>query len=62
MELVFRLVLNIFLKKQSECKCLIPILGGFHMAKCVLHCIGKNLNGCGLEDGLVEQIFLGLRS
>ena len=51
---VFRLVLNIFLKKQSEFKCLIPVLGGFHMAKCVLHCIGKYLNGCELEDRLVE--------
>ena len=58
---VFRLVLNIFLKKQSEFKCLIPMLGGFHMAKCVLHCIGKYLNGCGLEDGLVEINIFGIK-
>ena len=58
---VFRLVLNIFLKKQSEFKCLIPMLGGFHMAKCVLHCIEKYLNGCGLEDGLVEINIFGIK-
>ena len=57
---VFRLVLNIFLKKQSEFKCLNPMLGGFHMAKCVLHCIGKYLNGYGLKD--LKQTFLELRS
>ena len=58
---VFRLVLNIFLKKQSEFKCLIPMLGGFHMAKCVLHCIGKYLNGCELEDELVEINIFGIK-
>ena len=30
------------------------------MAKCVLHCIGKYLNGCGLEDGLVEINIFGI--
>ena len=54
-------MLNIFLKKQSEFKCLIPMLGGFHMAKCVLHCIGKYLNGCGLEDGLVVTNIFGIK-
>ena len=57
---VFRLVLKIFLKKQIEFKCLIPILGGFHMAKCVLHCIGKYLNGYGFKDGLVETNIFGI--
>ena len=57
---VFRLVLNIFLKKQSEFKCLIPMLGGFHMAKCVLHCIGKYLNGYGSKDRLVETNSFGI--
>ena len=61
-EAVFRLVFNICVKKQSEFKCLILMLGGFHMAKCVVHCIEKYLNGCGLEDGLVETNILGLRS
>ena len=58
---VFRLVLNIFLKKQSEFKCLNPMLGRFHMAKCVLHCIGKYLNGCELEDELVEINIFGIK-
>ena len=31
------------------------------MAKCVLHCIAKYLNGCGLEDGLVETNIFGIK-
>ena len=31
------------------------------MAKCVLHCIEKYLNGCGLEDGLVETNIFGIK-
>ena len=33
------------------------ISGGFHMGKCLEHCIGKNIGknkGTGLEDGLIE--------
>ena len=31
------------------------------MAKCVLHCIGKYLNGYGLKDGLVEINIFGIK-
>ena len=47
---VFRIVLNIYLKKQDEFSNLIPMLGGFHMVKCVLHCIGKFMKGSGLDN------------
>ena len=38
---VFRIVLNGYLKCPNMFKNLIPMLGGFHMAKCAQHCIGK---------------------
>ena len=37
---------------------LVPCLGGFCMAKCVRHCIGKYIQGSVLDDALVEaQVF-----
>ena len=51
---VFRLVLNIYLKLPEEFKNLVPMLGGFHTAKCVQRCIGKYIKETGLEDALVE--------
>ena len=50
---VFRLVLNIYLKRPEEFKNLLPMLGGFHTAKCVQRCIGTYIKGTGLEDALV---------
>ena len=38
---VSRLVLNIYLKHPEELKSLVPMLGGFHTAKCVQRCIGN---------------------
>ena len=37
------------------------MLGAFHMAKCVLHCIGKYVKGCGLEDSFLETNIFGLK-
>ena len=45
---VFRIVLNIYLKKQDKFSNLIPMLGVFHMAKCVLRCIDKFIKGADL--------------
>ena len=56
---VFRIVLDIFLNRPDEFPCLLPMLGGFHMAKCALHCIWKYISGSGLEDGLVEVGIFG---
>lgn len=50
---VYRIVLYIFLKCPEEFNNLIPIIVEFHMATCVEHCIGKFVNGCGLENGLL---------
>ena len=37
---------------------LVPCLSGFHMAKYVQHCIGKYIQGSGLDDTLMEsQVF-----
>ena len=56
---VFRIVLEIFLACPDEFNKLLPMLGGFHMAKCVEHCIGKFVRGCGLEDSLLETVVFG---
>ena len=58
---VFRLVLNIYLKRPEESKKLMPMLGGFHTAKCVQRCIGKFIKGTGLEDALVEAGVFGVK-
>ena len=42
---VFRIVLDIFLNNLDEFKDPLPMLGGFHMAKAVLHAIGKCVKG-----------------
>ena len=55
---VFRIVLDIYLAHSEEFKCLLPMLGCFHMAKVAEHAIGKYINGCGLENALkISEIF-----
>ena len=55
---VYRIVVNIYLKCPNKFKMLVPGLGGFHMAKCVQHCIGKYIWGSGLDNTLVRtQVF-----
>ena len=51
---VYRKVVNIYIKCPEKFKTLVPCLGGFHMRKCLEHCIGKNIKGTGLEDALIE--------
>ena len=41
------------------CKPLVPCLGGFHMAKCSQHCIGKYIKGTELDDVLLETNIFG---
>ena len=38
------------------------MLGNFHFAKAVQHCIGKLLKGTGLSDALVETKAFGLKA
>ena len=55
---VYRIVVDIYLKCSNEFNMLVPCLGGFLMAKCVQHCIGKYIRGSNLDDPLVEtQVF-----
>ena len=58
---VFRIVLNIYLKCPDKFEGLVPMLGGFHMAKCVQRVIGKYIKGTGLEDALVETGIFGVK-
>ena len=58
---VFHIVLVIYLKCPNKFNGLIPMLGGFHMAKCAQHCIGKYIKGTGLEDCLVETGIFGVK-
>ena len=51
---LFRIVFNIVLSNPKEFDKLIPMLGSFHTAKVVEHCIGKYLRGSGVEGALVE--------
>ena len=55
----FRIMLDIYLKCPYEFSDLVPMLGGFHMAKCVHRCIGKCIKDTGLEDALVETGVFG---
>ena len=49
---VFRIVLDIYLQKKDEYCNIILMLGGFHIAKFVEHCIGKYIQESCLEESL----------
>ena len=49
-EVVYNSVVEIYLKCPNEFKMLVPCLRGFHMVKCVQHCIGKYIRGSGLDS------------
>ena len=51
---VFKIILNIYTKKQDSFSNLITMLGRFHMTKCVLYCIEKVVKGSGLGNVLIE--------
>ena len=55
----FRIMLDIYLKCPYEFSDLVPMLGGFHMAKFVRRCIGKCIKDTGLEDTLVDTGVFG---
>ena len=58
---VYRIVANIVLQRPNEFKGIIPMLGGFHMAKALLHCIGKYVKHTGLVDALTETEAFGIK-
>ena len=51
---VHHIVVDIYIKCPEKFKALVLCLGGFHMGKCLEHCIDKYIKGTGLEDGLIE--------
>ena len=54
----FSIVLDIYLQKKDEFCNIISMLGGFHTAKFVEHCIGKYIQGSCIEKSLREtQVF-----
>ena len=55
------IVSDIVLKHPKEFENLVPMMGGVHMAKAAMHCVGKFLKGCGIEDALVETKAFGLK-
>ena len=58
---VFRIVADIYLQRPEQFKSLIPMLGGFHTAKCVEHCVGKYISDSGIEDVLKQTKVLGVK-
>ena len=53
---------DIVLQSPKLFKCLIPMLGGFHMTKAPLHCIGKFVKINGLFDTLIETGTFGVKT
>ena len=58
---VYCIVTNIFLKQSEHFRDLVPMMGGFHMAKATVHCVGKYLRGNGMGDAFVETETFGLK-
>ena len=56
-----RIVLDIFLQKQDQFRNLIPMLSGFHTAKCLQHSIGKYIRGSGLAESLRQTRVFGVK-
>ena len=55
---VLRIVLDIYLQKKNEFCNVIPMLGDFHTAKYIEHCIGKYIQGSCIEESLRQtQVF-----
>ena len=59
---MFHIVFEIVLSNPKEFDKPIPMLGSFHTAKVVEHCIGKYLRGSGVEDALVETGVFGVKA
>ena len=60
-EVVYRIVADITHQKKDKFSGIIPLLGGFHMAKAAQHSIGKLIKHTVLYDALVKTGLLGSR-
>lgn len=57
---VYHIARHIKLVREEEFKNIVVMLGGFHMIKLVLACIGKYLKGSGAEHLFVETEAFGI--
>ena len=60
-EEVYCIIKVIFLKLPQHVRNLVPMMGGFHMAKAAMHCVGKYLRSTGMEDTFLETETFGLK-
>ena len=51
---VYCIVSDIFSKQPEHFRNLVPMMGGFHIAKATMHCVGKYLRVSGMEDAFEE--------
>ena len=59
---VFRILIDNYLQRQNQFKVLIPMLGSFHTAKCLEHCIGKYIEDTGIDDCLSQTKVAGVKA
>ena len=59
---VFCIVVEIVLQQLEQFKCLISMTGGFHMAKALLHSVGRFMKINGLFGTLIENGTFGVKT
>ena len=59
---VLRILIDIYLQRQNQFKVLVPMLGSFHTAKCLEHCIGKYIEDTGTDDCLSQTKVVGVKA
>lgn len=57
---VYHITRHILLVRKKEFENIVVMLGGFHMIKVVLACVGKYLKGGGVEHVFIETEAFGL--
>ena len=59
---VFRILIDNYLQRQNQFKVFVPMLGSFHTAKCLEHCIGKYIEDTGIDDCLSQTKVAGVKA
>ena len=58
---VFRIVIDIYFQRRNQFQNLMPMLGSFHIAKCLEHCIRKYIDDTGIDDCLSQTKVAGVK-
>ena len=58
---VFRIVIDIYFQRRNQFQNLMPMLGSFHIAKCLEHCIRKYIDETGIDDCLSQTTVAGVK-